>query len=82
MIRIAAAGDVHFGEDSAGTLQPHLRDVADSADLLVLAGDLTRCGSADEAAVLAKELSGLPLPVFAVLGNHDYHDDQNEDITR
>ncbi|HEX2296012.1 MAG TPA: metallophosphoesterase [Actinomycetota bacterium] len=81
MIRIAAAGDVHFGEDSAGTLQPYLDDVADCADLLVLAGDLTRCGSAEEAAVLAKELDGLPLPVFAVLGNHDYHDDQHREIT-
>jgi Icc-related predicted phosphoesterase len=82
VIRVAAAGDVHFGEDSAGTLQPYLPEIAERADLLVLAGDLTRCGSADEAAVLAKELSGLPLPVFAVLGNHDYHDDQNREITR
>lgn len=81
MIRIAAAGDVHFGEDSAGTLQPHLPEVAESADLLVLAGDLTRCGSADEAAVLAKELGGLPLPVLAVLGNHDYHAGQERGIT-
>lgn len=81
MIRIAAAGDVHFGEDSAGTLQPFLPDVADSADVLVLAGDLTRCGSADEAAVLAKELSGLPLPVFTVLGNHDYHAGRHLEIT-
>ncbi|HYP22362.1 MAG TPA: metallophosphoesterase [Actinomycetota bacterium] len=82
MIRIAAAGDVHFGEDSAGTLQPHLPEVADRADLLVLAGDLTRCGSPDEAAVLAKELSGLPLPVFTVLGNHDYHDGKQGEITQ
>lgn len=82
MIRIAAAGDVHFGEDSAGTLQPFLPEVADSADVLVLAGDLTRCGSAHEAAVLAKELDGLPLPVFAVLGNHDYHDDHEREITQ
>lgn len=82
MIRVAAAGDVHFGEDSAGTLQPHLPEVADAADLLVLAGDLTRCGSADEAAVLAKELGGLPLPVYAVLGNHDYHDEQEREITQ
>jgi Icc-related predicted phosphoesterase len=82
VIRIAAVGDVHFGEDSAGALQPHLAGLAEAADLLVLAGDLTRCGSAAEAAVLAKELDGLPLPVFAVLGNHDYHADENDAITR
>ncbi len=82
MIRIAAVGDVHFGEDSAGTLQPRLPELVEECDLLVLAGDLTRCGSAGEAAVLAKELDGLPLPVYAVLGNHDYHADQNEGITR
>jgi Icc-related predicted phosphoesterase len=80
VIRVAAAGDVHFGEDSAGTLQPHLPEVADCSDILVLAGDLTRCGAAGEAAVLAKELGGLPLPTFAVLGNHDYHHDENDDI--
>jgi Icc-related predicted phosphoesterase len=82
VIRIAAVGDVHFGRDSAGCLQPHLPRLTEESDLLVIAGDLTRCGSADEAAVLAKELDGLPLPVFAVLGNHDYHDDQSEAITR
>ncbi|MDQ3915752.1 MAG: metallophosphoesterase [Actinomycetota bacterium] len=82
MIRIAAVGDVHFGEDSAGCLQPHLPRLAADNDLLVLAGDVTRCGSANEAVVLAKELDGLPLPVFAVLGNHDYHVDENDDIAR
>lgn len=81
MIRVTAAGDVHFGEDSAGTLEPHLAEVAERSDLLVLAGDLTRHGSPGEAAVLAKELGGLPLPVFAVLGNHDYHDDRERQIT-
>jgi Icc-related predicted phosphoesterase len=35
----------------------------------------------DEAAVLAKELGGLPLPAFTVLGNHDYHADHQEAIT-
>jgi Icc-related predicted phosphoesterase len=82
VIRIAAVGDVHFGKDSAGCLQPHLERLADESDLFVIAGDLTRCGSAEEAAVLAKELDGLPLPVFAVLGNHDYHADENDAITR
>ena len=72
MIRIAATGDVHFGSDSASTLRPHLEHLCERADLLLIAGDLTRCGAADEARVLADELRDLEIPIFAVLGNHDY----------
>ena len=81
MIRIAAVGDVHFGLDSAGGLRRHLVDITEHADLFLLAGDLTRHGTPDEAAVLAAELRDLPLPVIAVLGNHDYHSDQEKAIT-
>jgi len=44
----------------------------------VLAGDLTRRGLAEEAAVLASEVEEVAgrVPTFAVLGNHDYHCDQ------
>lgn len=80
MMRVAAVGDVHFGADSAGTLRPHLEDIADHADVLLLAGDLTRLGDPDEAAVLAAELRGLPVPVVAVLGNHDYHSDREKEV--
>ena len=80
MIRIAAVGDVHFGDDSAGSLAPHLETLADNADVLLIAGDLTRHGLAQEAAVLAHDLTGAPVPVVAVLGNHDYHCDEQDDI--
>lgn len=60
MIRVAAVGDIHFGADSAGTLRPHLTDIAEHADMYLLAGDLTRLGDPDEPAVLARELDGLP----------------------
>lgn len=80
MIRVAAVGDIHFGADSAGTLRPHLETLPEQADLLLLAGDLTRLGDPDEAAVLARELDGLPVPVIAVLGNHDYHSDQEKAV--
>jgi Icc-related predicted phosphoesterase len=73
VIRIAAVGDLHFGEDSAGTLAPLLSDLAVRADLLTVAGDLTRCGSPREAEILAGELVGIDAPILAVLGNHDYH---------
>ena len=81
MIRVAAVGDIHFGPDTAGTLRPHLEDIAEQADVYLLAGDLTRLGVPEEAAVLAAELRDLPVPIVAVLGNHDYHSDQEKAVT-
>jgi Icc-related predicted phosphoesterase len=81
MIRVAAVGDIHFGADSAGTLRPHLADIAEQADVFLLAGDLTRLGDPDEAAVLAEELRDVPVPIVAVLGNHDYHSDRETEVT-
>ena len=80
MIRVAATGDVHFGLDSAGTLRPQLERLQERADVLLVAGDLTRHGEPEEAAVLAEELRDLPVPVIAVLGNHDHHGDQEKTI--
>jgi Icc-related predicted phosphoesterase len=80
VIRVAAAGDLHFGPDAAGTLRPYLDDLAQEADVLLLAGDLTRVGDPAEAAVLIEELSGLRMPIVAVLGNHDYHTDRAAEI--
>jgi Icc-related predicted phosphoesterase len=73
VIRVAAVGDVHAGTDSGGLFRPHWRDLPDRADLFLLAGDLTRHGDPDEAAVLAEELVDVGVPTLAVLGNHDYH---------
>jgi Icc-related predicted phosphoesterase len=81
-VRIAAVGDVHLGVEDRGRWRPHLADIGDRADLLLLAGDLTRHGEPAEAEVVAAEFSGLPVPVIAVLGNHDHHADQSEAVTR
>ena len=80
MIRIAAVGDLHFGADLRGTLRPHLESLPEQADVFLLAGDLTRVGDPDEAAVLADELRDPPIPVVAVLGNHDYHSDRQDEV--
>lgn len=74
MIRIGAFADVHAGPDSKGLIAPTLVSTEDDADLLMIAGDLTRYGTVDEARVLAGELSAVTIPIVAVLGNHDYHD--------
>jgi Icc-related predicted phosphoesterase len=82
VIRVAAAGDLHFGADSAGTFKPHLDTLGDRADVLLLAGDLTRIGDPEEAAVLAEELKDPPVPIVAVLGNHDFQSDRQEEVRR
>jgi Icc-related predicted phosphoesterase len=78
VIRVAAVGDVHLGADSAGSYRPRLRRLATHADLMVIAGDLTKRGTPEEAELVADELRGLPVPVLAVLGNHDYESDAND----
>ena len=45
-MRIAAVGDIHLGTDSRGLLRPALRELPERADVLLLAGDLTRHGTA------------------------------------
>lgn len=82
MIRIAAVGDLHYGVGSPDILRPSLQHLPERADLLLLAGDLTRCGGTDEIAVLADDLRGLPVPVVAVLGNHDYETDREDEVRR
>jgi Icc-related predicted phosphoesterase len=82
MIRVAAVGDVHLGPDVRGTLRPHLEEIGDCADVLLLAGDLTQHGTPEEAAVVVTEFRDLAVPVIAVLGNHDYQCDSSEEITR
>lgn len=81
MIRVAAVGDIHMGPDSAGRLRPALDTLGDCADLLLLAGDLTRHGTPEEARVVADEMAGLPVPVIAVLGNHDHHAERPDEVT-
>ena len=80
MVTIAAAGDVHASKatrsriaDSFGALEPKV-------DLVLLAGDLTTHGEADQAEVLADACRDLQIPVCAVLGNHDLHSGHGEEI--
>ncbi|MGH8889203.1 MAG: metallophosphoesterase family protein [Acidothermaceae bacterium] len=80
MTCVAAVGDIHLDRDLAGHLRPALEQAAEAAQLILVAGDLTRHGTLDEAAVVADELGGLPVPVVCVLGNHDYHSDQQDAV--
>src|SRR3954466_10949368 len=71
-VRFAAVGDIHVNKDSAGSLRAFFAQASEAADALLLCGDLTDYGTAEEAKVLVEELSVVKVPIVAVLGNHDF----------
>jgi Icc-related predicted phosphoesterase len=80
-LRIAAVADVHCRKTSQGDFQPLFKEIAQSADILLLCGDLTDNGTSEEAHVLLKELATpVKIPVVTVLGNHDYESDKSEEV--
>jgi Icc-related predicted phosphoesterase len=79
-VRFAAIGDIHCKKDSAGAFRELFAHASDEADALLLCGDLTDYGLADEARVLANELGAVKVPIVAVLGNHDFESDIPNDV--
>jgi Icc-related predicted phosphoesterase len=71
-VRFAVVGDIHVTKESAGSLRAFFAQAGEAADALLLCGDLTDYGTAEEAHILADELAAAKVPVVAVLGNHDY----------
>lgn len=84
IVRIAAIGDLHCSRNaSPGSLQPLLSQISESADILVLCGDLTDYGHPEEARALVREMaSTVKIPSVAVLGNHDYESNEQEEIRK
>lgn len=84
IVRIAALGDLHHGKSAVqGSLQPLFSQITESADILVLCGDLTDYGHPDEARALAREMtSSLKIPSVAVLGNHDFEAGQQAEVAK
>jgi Icc-related predicted phosphoesterase len=82
MIRIAAVGDVHVDKDVVGRYRPALEQLPDVADALLIAGDLTRHGTVDEAQCFTEEFGRLGVPVVVVLGNHDHQSDQQDEVAK
>src|SRR3954463_15158715 len=81
-IRVAAAGDIHAGAAERDRVREAFERVEEQADLILLAGDLTRHGQMDEIEVVADACRELSVPVVAVLGNHDWHSDRPADLVR
>jgi Icc-related predicted phosphoesterase len=80
MVRVAAAGDVHCRPDHRDAIVASFAGLRGQADVLLLAGDLTQTGEPEEGAVLAEACRELGMPVFAVLGNHDWHANRRDEL--
>src|ERR671934_275325 len=79
-IRVAAAGDIHCGDANRDELEHGFGAVEGAVDLVLLAGDLTTYGELEQAELLAEICRPLRVPVYAVLGNHDWHCNQVPEI--
>jgi Icc-related predicted phosphoesterase len=72
-VRVAAAGDVHCHPENREQIAEAVAGLEGHADVLLLAGDLTTHGEPEQARVLADACRDRSFPIFAVLGNHDWH---------
>jgi uncharacterized protein len=79
-LRVAAAGDIHCHEGIRSQVAETMAAVAGQADLVLLCGDLTTHGRPEQAEVLAAACADLDLPILAVLGNHDWHCNQAQEL--
>jgi Icc-related predicted phosphoesterase len=81
-MRIAATADIHFSPQSYDRIREPFSRVRDEADVLVIAGDLTNYGKPEEMHSLLNALVRLRIPIVAVLGNHDYESNQEQELIK
>jgi len=83
VVRLAALSDIHYNKTSQGARQALFTQAAESADVMVLCGDLTDYGQTEEAKILVKDLtSTVKIPVVGVLGNHDFESGQEQELIK
>jgi Icc-related predicted phosphoesterase len=75
-LRIAASGDIHCRDSNREAVVASFAALGDDVDLVLVAGDLTSHGRLDEAEILCAAAAATAAPVYAVLGNHDWHNDE------
>ncbi len=81
-LRIAATGDIHCRDSNREAVIASFAALGDDVDIVLVAGDLTSHGRLDEAEILCEAAAATAAPVYAVLGNHDWHADEAEAILK
>jgi Icc-related predicted phosphoesterase len=79
-LRVAATGDIHCRDSNREAVVESFARLDDDVDLVLVAGDLTSHGRLEEAEILCEAAAATQAPVYAVLGNHDWHADEGEAI--
>jgi Icc-related predicted phosphoesterase len=79
-LRVAAAGDIHCREANRERVVEAFSRLDGEADVALLAGDLTSHGTLEEAEIVCAAAAATEVPVFAVLGNHDWHAGEQDAI--
>jgi Icc-related predicted phosphoesterase len=79
-IRIAAAGDIHIRETNRAQLTESFAALDGEVDMVLLAGDLTTHGAPEQGKWFADACARLDVPIFAVLGNHDWHENRADEL--
>jgi Icc-related predicted phosphoesterase len=82
-VRLAAVGDIHYTRTSHGTLQTLCTQITESADILLLCGDIIDYGLPEEARLFTKELTtAVKVPILAVFGNHEYECGKQDEVAQ
>lgn len=83
-VRVAAISDVHCKRDSRPWLRPIFEQIADQADVVLVCGDLTHWGVAEECGVFVEQAAPVlsRIPVLAVLGNHDFESGKEAELCK
>jgi Icc-related predicted phosphoesterase len=79
-VRIAAVGDLHYDATRGTSFRDMFAEVNQTADILVLCGDMTTHGKPEQMSAFMEELAGVDIPIVSVLGNHDYEAGQHEEL--
>jgi Icc-related predicted phosphoesterase len=80
-VKVAAVADLHCSEDCRDVVHSLLAHVTETADVLLLCGDLTDTGLPEEAHILAREITTtIKIPIVGVLGNHDYESGKHMEV--
>lgn len=81
-LRIGAVSDVHLIRNDAREVRRLINDVNDRADVLCVCGDMTTHGTPNQMRAFCGTLRDVECPIVAVLGNHDHHSGQVDELGR